>query len=162
MPRDGTIPSSGHRALDLLNFFLADAQTGFGPFIAVYLTTQKWTQVEIGFVLTLGTIVSLVGQIPGGALVDALHNKRAAACGGLIGVIIAALLLAIQPTALPVMIAQVLHAFASCILTPAIAAISLHLAGHGAFGERLGRNARFASIGNGIAAAAMGATGAYL
>ncbi len=162
MPRDGTIPSSGHRALDLLNFFLADAQTGFGPFIAVYLTTHKWTQIEIGFVLTLGTIVSLVGQIPGGALVDALRNKRAAACGGLIGVIIAALLLAIQPTTLPVMIAQVLHAFASCILTPAIAAISLHLAGHGAFGERLGRNARFASIGNGIAAAVMGATGAYL
>ncbi len=47
-----------------------------------------------------------------------------------IGVITAALLLAIQPTVLPVMVAQALHAFASCILTPAIAAISLHLVGH--------------------------------
>jgi predicted MFS family arabinose efflux permease len=55
-----------------------------------------------------------------------------------------------------------LHAFASCVLTPAIAAISLHLVGHQALGERLGRNARYASIGNGLAAAVMGATGALL
>jgi predicted MFS family arabinose efflux permease len=54
-----------------------------------------------------------------------------------------------------------LHGFASCVMTPAIAAISLHLAGHAALGERLGRNARYASIGNGLAAAVMGATGAY-
>ena len=42
-------------------------QTGFGPFIAVYLTTQKWTQVEIGLVLSIGGIVGLIGQMPGGA-----------------------------------------------------------------------------------------------
>jgi predicted MFS family arabinose efflux permease len=45
------------------------------------------------------------------------------------------------------------------VLGPAIAAISLGLVGHAAIGERLGRNARFASIGNGLAAAAMGACG---
>ena len=44
---------------------------------------------------------------------------------------------------------------------PAIAAISLGLVGHAAIGERLGRNARFASIGNGLAAAAMGACGYF-
>ena len=81
---------------------MADVQTGFGPFVAVYLTTHKWTQVEIGFALTLGTIVSLISQIPAGALVDAAHNKRAAAGGALIGVIIAALLLAFRPSDLPV------------------------------------------------------------
>jgi MFS family permease len=162
MPRDGTLPARGPRALDLLNFFVADVQTGFGPFVAVYLTTHKWTQVEIGFALTLGTIVALISQIPAGALVDAMRNKRAAASGALVGVIIAASLLALQPTQLPVLVAQVLHAFASCILTPAIAAISLHLVGHSELGERLGRNARFASLGNGLAAVVMGATGAWL
>ncbi len=162
MPRDGTLPARGPRALDLLNFFVADVQTGFGPFVAVYLTTHKWTQVEIGFALTLGTIVALISQIPAGALVDAMRNKRAAASGALVGVIIAASLLALRPTQLPVLVAQVLHAFASCILTPAIAAISLHLVGHSELGERLGRNARFASLGNGLAAAVMGATGAWL
>ena len=162
MPRDGTLPARSPRALDLLNFFVADVQTGFGPFVAVYLTTHKWTQVQIGFALTLGTVVAMISQIPAGALVDAAHNKRIVASGALIAVIVAALLLAIQPTILPVMTAQVLHAFASCVLTPAIAAISLHLVGHAALGERLGRNARFASIGNGLAAAVMGATGTYL
>jgi len=162
MPRDGSSSPRNPRALDLLNFFVADVQTGFGPFVAVYLTTHKWTQVQIGFVLTLGTMVALVSQIPAGALVDAARNKRAAAGAALIFVIVAALLLAFQPTPLPVMVAQTLHAFASCILTPAIAAISLHLVGHMALGERLGRNARYAAIGNGLAAAVMGATGAWL
>jgi MFS family permease len=150
-----------NRALDLVNFFVADVQTGFGPFVAVYLTTHKWTQVEIGFALTLGTMTSLISQLPAGVLVDSMRNKRAAASGALVGIIIAALLLALQPNQLPVLVAQMLHGFASCVMTPAIAAISLHLAGHAALGERLGRNARFSSIGNGLAAAVMGATGAY-
>lgn len=150
-----------NRALDLVNFFVADVQTGFGPFVAVYLTTHKWTQIEIGYALTLGTMTSLIGQLPAGVLVDSMRNKRIAATGALVGIIVAALLLAVQPEQLPVLVAQMLHGFASCVMTPAIAAISLHMAGHAALGERLGRNARFASIGNGLAAAVMGATGAY-
>ncbi|WP_428484206.1 MFS transporter [Rhodopila sp.] len=151
-----------NRALDLVNFFVADVQTGFGPFVAVYLTTHKWTQVQIGFALTLGTVTSLVSQLPAGVLVDAARNKRAVASAALIGIIAAALLLALMPQQLPVLVAQMLHGFASCVLTPAIAAISLRMAGHAALGERLGRNARYASIGNGMAAAVLGATGAYL
>src|ERR1700744_45595 len=128
-----------NQALDLVNFFVADVQTGFGPFVAVYLTTHRWTQVEIGFVLTVGTVTSLVSQLPAGALVDAMLNKRLAASGALIGIITAALILAFFPFPLPVLIGEMLHGFSSCILTPAIAAISLHLAGHDALGERLGR-----------------------
>lgn len=151
-----------YRALDLLNFFIADVQTGFGPFIAVYLTVSKWTQIEIGFALTLGTITALVSQIPAGALVDALHRKRAAAAFGILSITGSALLLALFPLKLPVYVAEILHGFASCIITPAVAAISLRLVGHAALGERLGRNARFASIGNGLAAAVMGAAGSYI
>ena len=43
------------RGLDWLNFFVANVQTGFGPFIAVYLTENRWTTAEIGFALTIGT-----------------------------------------------------------------------------------------------------------
>src|SRR4030081_551061 len=64
------------RGLDWVIFFLADVQTGFGPFIAVYLTTQKWTQVEIGLVLSIGGLVALIGQMPGGAIVDAARSER--------------------------------------------------------------------------------------
>jgi len=150
------------RALDLLNFFLADVQTGFGPFIAVYLTEHKWPQTQIGLALSLGTIVALAGQVPAGVMVDAARNKRRVAGVGLIGVMAAALLLALWPAELPVLIAESLHALASCIVSPAIAAISLHLVGHHALGERLGRNARFGSIGNGMAAAVLGVGGLYL
>jgi MFS family permease len=162
MPRDGIIPVRGNRALDLLNFFVADVQTGFGPFVAVYLTVHKWPQTEIGLALSLGTIVALISQVPGGMLVDAARNKRVIAGAGLLGVMAAALLLALWPAQLPVVVAQILHAVASCLVSPAIAAISLHLVGHAALGERLGRNARFSAVGNGLAAAVMGTSGLYL
>jgi predicted MFS family arabinose efflux permease len=63
---------------------------------------------------------------------------------------------------LSVYLAEILHGFSSCTLGPVIAAISLAIAGSGALGLRLGRNARFASIGNGVGAALMGACGYYL
>ena len=44
---------------------------GFGPFITVYLTAQAWTQIDIGLVLSVGGLVALFGQTPGGAVVDA-------------------------------------------------------------------------------------------
>ena len=40
------------KRLDWFVFLVADVQTGFGPFVAVYLTSQKWTQIEIGHVLS--------------------------------------------------------------------------------------------------------------
>ncbi|MBY0254614.1 MAG: MFS transporter, partial [Methylobacterium organophilum] len=51
---------------------------------------------------------------------------------------------------------------ASCVLTPAIAAISIGLVGRARAGERLGRNASFAALGNALGAAGMGAIGYYL
>src|ERR1700733_11817312 len=97
MPRDGTLPARAPRALDLLNFFVADVQTGFGPFVAVYLTAHKWTQLHIGLALTLGTIAALVSQIPAGAMVDSAPNKRIATGIGVLGIMMAALLLAVWP-----------------------------------------------------------------
>jgi hypothetical protein len=73
-----------------------------------------------------------------------------------------ALAYALWPIFPVVLAAAVLHAGASCVLGPSIAAISLGLVGHKRISERLGRNARFASIGNGLAAAAMGAIGHFL
>ena len=64
------------RGLDWFIFFVADVQTGFGPFVAVYLTTQKWTQGDIGLVLSAAGFVSLIAQMPGGALVDAAKSER--------------------------------------------------------------------------------------
>jgi MFS family permease len=143
----------------LFTFFLADIQTGFGPFVAIYLTAQAWTQFDIGLVLTAGGLVALACQMPGGALVDAMRSARPVAMLAVTAICLSALALAIWPTFFVVMAARVLHAGASCVLGPVIAAISLGLVGHAALGARLGRNARFASIGNGFAAAVMGICG---
>ena len=150
------------RGLDWFIFFLADVQTGFGPFLAVYLTTQKWTQVEIGLVLSIGGIVALIGQMPGGAIIDAAKSERLVAGLAIVTIGFCALAYAAMPIFPVVMVAATLHAAASCVLGPAIAAISLGLVGPFAIGERLGRNARFASLGNGVAAAVMGTAGYLL
>jgi predicted MFS family arabinose efflux permease len=150
------------RALDWFSFFLADIQTGFGPFVAVYLTQHSWTQVDIGLVLTAGGLVGLIGQMPGGALVDAVRSARLAAGVAVVAICMSALAIALWPIFFMVVAARALHAAASCVLGPAVAAISLGLAGHAGLGERIGRNARFASIGSGIAAAGMGACGYLL
>jgi predicted MFS family arabinose efflux permease len=97
--------------------------------------------------------------MPGGALVDAVRSARLVAGLAVVAICLSALALAIWPTFSVVMASRVLHAAASCVLGPVVAAISLGLVGHAALGARLGRNARFASIGNGVAAAAMGACG---
>jgi predicted MFS family arabinose efflux permease len=143
-------------------FFVADVQTGFGPFVSVYLTAQRWTQVDIGLILSAAGFVSLVGQMPGGALVDAARSERFVAGIAIAAICVSALTYAALPIFPTVLAGSILHAAASCVLGPAIAAISLGLVGHAAIGQRLGRNARFASIGNGLAAAAMGACGYFL
>ena len=103
--------------------------------------------------------MALACQVPGGALVDAMRSARLVAMLAVAAICLSALALAIWPSFLVVMAARVLHAGASCVLGPVIAVISLGLVGHAALGARLGRNARFASIGNGFAAAAMGVCG---
>jgi MFS family permease len=147
------------RGLDWFIFFLADVQTGFGPFIAVYLTTEKWTQSQIGLVLSIGGVIGLLGQMPGGAIVDAARSERLVAGFAIATIGCVALAYAALPIFPVVATAAAFHAAASCVLGPAIAAISLGLVGPLAIGERLGRNARFASLGNGVAAAVMGTCG---
>jgi predicted MFS family arabinose efflux permease len=157
-----TPSSQSRRGLDWFIFFLADVQTGFGPFIAVYLTTQKWTQTQIGLVLSIGGIVGLIGQMPGGAIIDAARSERLVASLAVATIGCCALAYAALPIFPVVVSAAALHAAASCVLGPAIAAISLGLVGPRGIAERLGRNARFASLGNGVAAAVMGTAGYLL
>jgi MFS family permease len=148
--------------LDWSVFFVADIQTGFGALVAVFLTTQKWTQVDIGLVLTVSGLVGLIGQLPLGALVDAARSVRAVAVLALVAISVSAFGFAAWPIFPVVLISRMIHAVASCVLGLALVSISLGLAGERGIGERLGRNAAFASAGTAIAAAVMGACGYYL
>jgi MFS family permease len=153
---------SAEHGLDWLNLFIANIQTGFGPFIAVYLTTRGWTETSIGLALSFGTITAMASQVPAGAMVDRIGNKAVVVLFSVLAFGVSALLFAIEPVPLAVYVAEMIHSFSSCTLGPAIAALSLVVAGSARQGLRFGRNARFAAIGNGIGAALMGACGYYI
>jgi MFS family permease len=161
-PGKSSASPKSRRGLDWFVFFVADVQTGFGPFVAVYLTAQKWTQTDIGLILTIGGLIALFGQIPGGAILDAIRSPRLAAGMSVFIIGISALMLAVWPIFPVVLMSRILQASASCVLGPAIAALSLGLVPRSEIGERLGRNASFASVGTGLAAAGMGLCGYYI
>src|ERR1700735_1127945 len=150
------------RGLDWFNLFVANIQTGFGPFIAVYLVSQSWTQTSIGLALSVGTVASMASQVPAGALVDAMPNKTRVAAFSVLAFTACALMFAIYPIPLFVYLAEILHGLSSCTLGPATAAMSLVITGRFGMGLRLGRNARYAAIGNGVGALLMGACGQYV
>jgi predicted MFS family arabinose efflux permease len=150
------------RGLDWLNFFLADVQTGVGPFLAIYLAGYKWNEQSVGIALTVGGIAGILTQTPAGALVDRLRSKRALIAAGVVALAAAALLIALLPSFWPVMSAQVLIGGTSSIFGTAICAISLGVVGHKLFDRRQGRNQTFNSAGNVLAAISMGLLGYYI
>jgi MFS family permease len=159
---DVPVSSPSLYGLDGVNLFLAAALAGFGPYVAAYLADQKWTQADIGFVLTAGSVAGLLSQLPGGELLDKVRSKRAviAICACI--VILSALILAFWPRLPSVFTGLVLQGATGGFLGPAIVAISLGLVGHAALAERLGRNQRFASAGALVGAALMGLVGYLL
>jgi len=161
-PAETRPPSSRSlHGLDWFAFFVADIQTGWGPFVAVYLTSVGWMQFDIGLILTIGTIAGFALQIPMGAVIDEIPAKRFLAAFAVACIGGSALLLALSPSFDVVIVAKLLHATASCLLGPTMAAISLGLVGHAHLSVRLGRNARFLALGNAIAAGVMGLIGHY-
>ena len=147
--------------LDGINFFLAGMQAGFGPFVAVLLADEKWTQQNIGYVLSVSGLVGLLSQVPGGELLDASRSKRFLVALGAIVVAVSALVMALWPILPVVFAALVLQGLTGGVLGPAVAAISLGLVGHTALAERLGRNQRFASAGALTVTGLMGAIGYF-
>ncbi|MFI7857482.1 MFS transporter [Pseudomonas promysalinigenes] len=150
------------RALDWLNFFLADVRDGLGPYLAIYLlAVHQWQPASIGLVMTLAGVTALVAQTPAGALIDRTRAKRAV-------IVIAALLVTGSCLQLPFMasftlvaLTQTVSALAGSVFAPAIAAITLGITGPKAFTRRFGRNETFNHAGNACSALLAGGL-AYL
>ena len=157
--RRGTPPGpsrESQRALDWLNFFMADVQTGFGPFVSFYLADQGWSKEYVGFALTAGGLSGVAAQLPGGALIDGVRRKRLLVAIGVLMITASAILLALWPN-LPIVLAgELLHGATGGIIGPAIGAISLGLVGRRAMSARVGRNQRFDAAGNALTAAGLG------
>ncbi|MBI3691391.1 MAG: MFS transporter [Mycolicibacterium aromaticivorans] len=114
------------RALDGLNFFLADVRDGLGPYLAIYLLATRgpahgWDEATVGSVITISGLVGLVVQTPAGALIDRIPHRRMV-------LIVAA------------------------VFGPGIAAISLGLVGARLLTPRIARNEAFNHAGNAASA----------
>lgn len=148
--------------LDWVNFFLADVQTGVGPFLAIFLAANGWDTQKVGLALTIGGLAGIATQTPAGALVDRLRSKRLLIALGSAGLVVGALVLVWFPKVPTVMAAQVLIGGVSSIFNPAVAAIALGLVGHKLFDRRQGRNQSWNAAGNVAAALSMGLVGTYV
>jgi len=136
------------RSLEWLNFFLADVQTGLGPFLAAYLASSGWNPGRVGYALTFGGLVTVAMQTPAGAVIDAVHRKRTLLAVSL-GVLVAgAFLLMGHLSPISVYAAQFLIGSSGPFLGPTVAAITLGIVGAGAFDKQFGKNQAFNSAGN--------------
>jgi MFS family permease len=136
------------RALEWLNFYLADVQTGLGPFLAAYLASSGWNPGSVGYVLTFGGLVGVAMQTPAGAAIDAVHRKRTLLAVNLGFLVAGAILLMGRLSPLRAYSAQFLIGSSGPFLGPTVAAITLGIVGAAAFDKQFGKNQAFNAAGN--------------
>ena len=144
-------------ALEASNFFLADVQTGLGPFLAAYLAGAGWNPARVGFALTLGGLVTVLVQTPAGAIVDRVRSRRLILILGVAVLAAGAILLSLTAAPASVYSAQVMIGGAGPFLAPTLAAITMGLVGRLHFDHQFGRNQSFNSAGNVACALAIAA-----
>lgn len=150
---DKSAPAQSRRfnpaSLDALNFFLADVRTGFGPYLNVFLVTERhWSQSDVGLVTTIGGLLSILVQTPVGAMIDATRAKRALIVGALVLMALGSLAVFLWPQFRPVMIANAFVMTVGDVFLPAVAALTLGLYRRQDLARRLGRNSAFDHAGN--------------
>src|SRR5438552_3412279 len=105
--------------LDWLNFFLADTQTGVGPFLAIYLaSSQHWNDQRVGVALSVAGFAGVMAQTPAGAITDWARSKRLIIAAGVLMTGAGALVLAIRPTFENVIVAQILLGIVAAFFVP--------------------------------------------
>jgi MFS family permease len=140
------------RALEATNFFLADVQTGLGPFLAAYLAGAGWGPGRVGMALTVGGIVTVVLQAPAGAIVDQSKSKRFILVIASLVLAMGAVLLSITAAPWAVYTSQMLIGGAGPFLAPTLAAVTMGIVGVTFFDRQFGKNQSFNSAGNVVCA----------
>ena len=135
-------------ALEATNFFLADVQTGLGPFMAANLAGAGWQPARVGVALTVGGIITVALQGPAGAIVDQLRSKRLILGIGSVVLAVGAVLLSITAAPWAVYTSQILIGGAAPFLGPTLAAVTMGVVGVAFFDRQFGKNQSFNSAGN--------------
>ncbi len=140
------------RSLGWLNFFLADVQTGVGPFLAAYLAASRWNPRSIGILMTIGGLVGVVVSPFAGAIIDASNHKRRLIAAATLVLSAGALLIASGVRPWTIGSAAMMIGAAGAFLGPAVAAITLGIVGRKGFDRQFGKNQSFNSAGNVVTA----------
>jgi MFS family permease len=144
------------RALEALNFFMADVQAGIGPFIGVFLLARGWGADAIGSVMTLGGLAAMAATPFAGALVDAARAKRALIVAATVVTTLASLALLPAGSYVAVAAAQAVAAISGAVLVPAVAGVTLGMVRARGFDRQFGRNQMANHAGNLVGAALAG------
>jgi len=139
--------------LDALNFKLAGAREGFGPFLGVYLQQQGFSPARTGFAMSLAGLAGIAATAPLGALIDRITAKRAAVIVAVVCIAIGAGLIVASKQLWMVAVGQVIIGVADSSLAPLVAALTLGLVGRQRYDDRVAHNEAFNHAGNGANAA---------
>ncbi|KMO80422.1 Major Facilitator Superfamily protein [Mycolicibacterium obuense] len=142
-------------ALAALNFFLADARDGLGPFLDAFLATRGWSPFALGAIATVGGLIGLAVTPLFGALVDGTRYKRALVAVPVIVVTAVGLATLVAPTPAIVWIGQVGTAVVGAVIGPALMGLTLGLIGPRLFGRQVARNEFWNHAGNVVSLAAV-------
>ena len=147
-------------ALDALNFLAADVRNLFGPFVNVFLvTSQHWSQTDVGLVTTASGLLGIALQTPIGAAIDVTRAKRGVIVLTMAAMTAAGAIIFAAPAFWPMAIALSILAVAGDAFAPAVSALTLGLVTRDKLAQRLGRNSAFDHGGNIFIAIAAGAVG---
>jgi MFS family permease len=158
------VPGTGvkprvRRALESLNFFMADMQAGIGPFLGVFLLAHGWQSGWIGTVMTIGGVAGMIMTTPAGALIDATTRKRAYVVVPGIFTVAASAIILYSQSFWVVAASQVATAIAGAAIGPAVTGITLGIVRQGGFNRQIGRNQAFNHAGNMVGAGLSGFLG---
>ncbi len=140
-------------SLDSLNFALAGAREGFGPFLGVYMQAKGFDPAATGLAMSLAGLSGLVATTPIGILVDRAKSKRSLLVAAVLAIAIGAIAIVSTRSIWVVGAAQVLIGIGDTSIAPLLAAITLGIVGPQIFAERVSRNEAFNHAGNAINAA---------
>jgi len=142
-----------------VNFFMADMQSGIGPFLGVFLIERGWTSGLIGTALSIGNVAGMLITTPVGGFIDASHHKRVWVIVPGVAVVLASSVILLWQNFWAVAASQVATSIASAAIVPAVTGITLGMVGQRGFNRQNGRNQAFNHAGNMVGAAASGFLG---
>jgi len=142
-----------------LNFALAGAREGFGPFLGVYLQKQGFDPAATGFAMGLAGLAGLLATTPVGALIDRTAYKRAALATVVLGIAAGAVALVATNNLWLIGLSQLVIGVADTSIAPLVAAVTLGIVGQKAYGQQVSRNEAYNHAGNAANAALSGVLG---